>query len=320
MQAWAEAELQRRGHAITGPIEQQRARPWSVVWRVPTDAGSVWLKASSPGSAHEPALADALARWCPDLVLHPIAVDARRGLMLTPDGGHILRTVLDADPDLARWEQLLARYAEAQRTLCAHAGAMTAMGVTDLGPAALPARVADLLADDDAMMRGLPGGMTDADAARLRDALAALPEQCERLAASGIGSSLQHDDLHDGNVLVCDESVTIFDWGDAYVGHPFATLLVTLRHVLDRAHLTAGPRDLQRLRDAYLEPWTAHAPLPALRDLVPVAMRVGTLARALTWHRILDGVPAAERTEHAPYVPGWLLEYLLDPDPIIAQL
>lgn len=240
--------------------------------------------------------------------------------MLVPDGGTTLRQELERAPELGRWERVLGQHAAAQRALVPRAQDMIDLGVQDLRPATLPERVAALLEGDAAMMLDQPGGMTGAERDRMRRALERLPEQCAALSGAGIGSSLQHDDLHDGNVLVSAGKTVVFDWGDAYVGHPFAVLLITLRHIAEHPGLAAGPADLQRLRDAYLEPWTADASLSDLRALVPLAMRVGTLARALTWHRILDGIPAADRAEHAAYVPGWLLEYLLDPDPFIAQL
>ena len=54
-------------------------------------------------------------------------------------------------------------------------------------------------------------------------------ERCELLAAFGIPETIQHDDLHDGNVFVRDGRNLFFDWGDSCVSHPFHTLVVTLR-------------------------------------------------------------------------------------------
>ena len=50
----------------------------------------------------------------------------------------------------------------------------------------------------------------------------------DELASYGVAETLQHDDLHDGQVFVKDGRNLILDWGDAVVSHPFFTMSVTL--------------------------------------------------------------------------------------------
>ena len=74
---WIGDELAAAG---TPPVDLDaivvRARPWSVVIRIPVTTGDdVWFKANPPSSAFEPALMAALAAWTPAHVLRPIAVD-----------------------------------------------------------------------------------------------------------------------------------------------------------------------------------------------------------------------------------------------------
>src|SRR4051794_19716839 len=84
---WATGALGARGLRVTGS-RQVRLRPWSVLVRLSADgAGAVWFKANPPASAFEAGLAEALARWAPEHVLRPLAVDAERGGALLPDGG-----------------------------------------------------------------------------------------------------------------------------------------------------------------------------------------------------------------------------------------
>jgi hypothetical protein len=78
-QDWIDAACAGATLARTGPV-LVRARPYSVVGRVPTDRGTVWFKASPPPSRFEPALLTALAIWQPDRFTAPIAVD--RALLL----------------------------------------------------------------------------------------------------------------------------------------------------------------------------------------------------------------------------------------------
>jgi hypothetical protein len=308
--AWIEDQLGRQGIRITGLIEQPRIRPWSTALVVPTNAGIAWFKACGPGNAYEAALVDALDRWRAPRVVAPLAVDADRGWLLSPDGGPHLRDLLDGRPGIEHWERILPEWAEMQRGLASQADELIELGVPDLRPATLPARLSALIEDPDTEL-------SEPDQARLRALVPTYTEWCAELTASGIAPSLQHDDLHDGNVFVGPVGDRIFDWGDASVAHPFGTLLVTFRSISSRG--LGGPdeeaRILCRLRDAYLEPWTADRAPADLAATVTTAIRVAIVGRALSWQRGLRGVPPDDRGEWAGNIGGWLLE-LFEPTPL----
>ncbi len=102
--------------------------------------------------------------------------------------------------------------------------------------------------------------------------------------------------------------VVVFDFGDAVVGHPFTSLLAALRSAAHHLDLAPGSPGLTRLRDAYLEPWTAEHTRADLDRAVELAVRVGTVSRADAWRRALIGAPPQGVAEFADAVPGWLLE------------
>lgn len=303
---WIDDQLGRLGRPRVGTVAQPHVRPWSTVLTVPTAAGPVWFKASGPGTVYEARLLRELAAWGTRLILEPLAVETDRGWLLFPDGGTRLRDRLAGSAGVAEWQRVLPAYAEVQRGLAPRVGELLELGVPDLRPGAMPGLFARLVEEPVA-------GLAESDRIRLRALLPDYSGWCAELASSGIAPSLQHDDLHDGNVFSepARDGATggdrIFDWGDAVVAHPFGTLLATLRSVasrdpsLDRAELT-------RLRDAYLEPWTAELPRDALNETVRTALRVGAVGRAFAWERALSGVPPDAHGEYAGAVGEWLLE------------
>ena len=306
--AWLEAQLARRGLVVTGTVTQPHVRPWSTALSVPTTGGLVWFKAGGPGNRHEAALLQALTEWRTPHILEPLAVDVDRGWLLLPDGGTRLRDTLAGGPGVDAWLRVLPRYAELQRAVSTRADELVAIGIPDLRPTSLPDHLASLAAEPTVVL-------TDADRARLRDLLPIVRRWCDELADVGIAPSLQHDDLHDGNVFVGAEGDRLFDWGDASVAHPFGTLLVTFRSIasrgLDDGAAKAG--SLARLRDAYLEPWTTSHSRAELETATLLAMRVAIIGRALSWHRALTGIPPDDHGEWAGNVGGWLLE-LFEPN------
>jgi hypothetical protein len=85
----------------------------------------------------------------------------------------------------------------------------------------------------------------------------------------------------DSQVFVRVGRYLVFDWGDSCVSHPFLSLTVALRSVAWRLGLEPGGPELRRLRDVYLEPFGRG---PEIGD---AAYRVGTIARAIGWHRMV---------------------------------
>lgn len=277
---WIHDRLRALGMPPSGPVERLRVRPWSVHLRVPAGAGPVWFKANIAASAYEAGLVAGLAAWAPGSVVTPLAVDVERGWMLNPDGG---RTMRDAS-DLARWAPMLTAYAQLQRDVTAYAPEMTALGVPDQRTELMPGQLAGLLDD--------PGVREDLGTER-REAIAAFTPTyaswCAELATDGIPSTVQHDDLHDGNVFLAGDGYRFFDWGDAAVAHPFCSLRVALRVAAHQFKLAPDAPELDRLRDAYLEPWSADLDRKSLLRSAALATRVAVVGRSLSWQRALSG-------------------------------
>jgi hypothetical protein len=306
--------LAEHGLTVTGEVEQPHVRAWSTALRVPSSGGTYWFKANVDGCRYEAAVLPALARWAPDRVLTPLAVDAERGWFLNPDGGRILRGVFESEgKDLARWEEVLTRYGQFQRDLTPHAEEFLALGMPDTRPERLPEHLADLLADHPVLLIDQPNGLTTEQYDRVQAIRPEFARWCAELAGLGIGPTVQHDDLQDSNVLVSDAGYRFFDWADSSIGHPFGTLLVTLRSIAFRFELTAGAPELHRLRDAYLEPWSGDHDRATLIRASELAYRLAKVGRGMSWRRALDGIDPAERVEWEDAVPASLAA-LLTPD------
>ncbi|MEU1086312.1 phosphotransferase [Streptomyces sp. NPDC005576] len=302
--AWAERELAAHGLREVGR-RTVRLRPWSVAVRMPVEElGAVWFKAGPPEGAFEAALTDALAHWVPGHVLKPIAVDAERGWSLTPDGGRLFRDALDrGGAGLPDWENMLRRFAEVQRELTPFTERMEALGVPNRRVAALP-EIFDRMVEENP-------ALGQADRRALLALRPRLADWCTELTAIGVLDSLDHSDLHDGQVFAPEPGrFAFFDWGDAAVSHPFCSLLISARTARERY----GPEALPRLRDAYLEPWTGTGPAAAeLRRAVTLAWRLGAIGRARSWGRLFAGTSGGASGLGETESARWLRELLTEP-------
>lgn len=290
--AWIDDRLTGLGRMRTGEVEQPHVTDWSTVMRVPTDGGPVWFKANEEAMAHEAAVLELVARRSDGRVPPPLAHDLRTGWMLLADAGPRLRDVIAEERSLGRWPDVLEAYARVQLACEDDVDALLALGLPDRRLHTLPDAYADLVA-----------GLPDADP-RLPGP-EAIEDLCHRLGAFGIRETVQHDDLHDGQVFLGAGVHQVLDWGDACVSHPFFTLAVTLEGVISwGVDDEEDSEDLEPHLVAYLGPYADHhgRDLDELREAARLAMRLGWVCRAINGHLPQD--PDSTRTRLRMFLDG----------------
>ena len=226
----------------------------SLLWRVPTQGGDVYFKAVPDFFAREVTVTARLATEVPGAAPPVLAADTGRGFLLLDGCG-----AAGGDPEAALRQ--LARVQRATRPL------LPELKLRGRGPAYLLARLDALLSDASlhADEHGPhPDALTPAEAATLRARRPKLEAALERLRVSPIPLTLGHGDLHGGNVTTRGEQVTLLDWSDASLTHPFLDA--------NPAYLFPDGSDpdaavLEAARDAYLREWSDLAPPDELRAL-----------------------------------------------------
>jgi hypothetical protein len=293
-----------------------KVRPWSAVLTVPVERGQVYFKALPPGLEQEVALTSRLAAWFPGRTVPVLAADEARGWMLLPDAGPRLRDVLRVEDVEGTWSRLLADYAEMQIEAASRVGELLAVGVLDRRLARLPELFDHVIGlasrFSGAGVREEPQRLTGGEFIRLERMRPALVSAVERLAALGLAETVEHDDLHDGNVLISRGRPLIFDWGDACISHPFFSLRVALLSTRERFGLAEDDAVLERLRDAYLCAWSASrrwSTAAGARDL----SSAGDPPRVLSWDLAIANASAEERAADAVFVAALLRELLETP-------
>ena len=306
--AWVGRQLRQRGIAIIGEADQFHVVPWSTVFRVPTERGDVFFKATWPGQRREARITGALARWAPDDVGTPLAIDAVRGWLLLGDAGPRLRQIITKDRDIRHWHRVLPQYAELQIAIAPHARELLRLGAPDRRARGLATEYERLLDEHSLLRVGLKEGLTRLQDRALRDVVPEVRTLAREISI--VPDTIQHDDLHDGQVFVQDGHYRILDWGDAVVSHPFYSMSVVERSVAYTLKLKPGSREITRLRDLYLEPFTKFASAKELRSAYRVAIRLGWISRALTWASVVPHLSPAKQREERGDVPRSLGRFL----------
>jgi hypothetical protein len=287
---WVDRRLAESGRPRTGEPDQVHVRPWATAIKVPTGSGPVWFKANTEELVHEALVTHLLAQRVPERVPPLIADDQARGWMLMEDAGTRLREVIEEERDLSRWVDVLDGAADIARAMEPDVERLVAAGVPDRRLAVLPDRYAEVVGSADVEQR-------------FRDAVPRVREMAEELASYGVAETLQHDDLHDGQVFVKGDRQLILDWGDAVVSHPFFTLSVTLEGVvawgLDDVENAV---DIAPLAAGYLRRYAPDR--PDLADAIPLALRLGWVCRATNATTVED--PRSTRNRLTMFLDGRL--------------
>ncbi len=279
--AWIDEQDKRSGSRIVGTTEQPHVREWSTVLRVPTTDGNLWFKANIPRLTYEAHVVELLARERPADTPGLIAIHPDHGWILARDGGDRLREVLAREGTLRRWLEVLPRYAELQLATAPQADELVSLGVPDR-------RLRHLCRQYETLL-DQPLGLDADEVRRLRRLVPWVRDASESLAALGIPETIQHDDLHDGQVFCGTGRYLFADWNDACVAHPFLSMAVTLEgQIAWGMDDVENSEDLTAYRDAYLEPFTGMASRAELNNALDSALRLGWICRALTYASALE--------------------------------
>ncbi len=308
--AWIHAQLAACGWPSVGPVELVRLRPWSAFAQVHTTNGMAYFKAPSPDSRYEAALTQALAHWRPDCTVPLLAVDLDRGWLLSADAGPTLHAVSPSADQLEHWLKLLPLCVELEVEMADRVPEVLALGLFDRRLSRLPHLYAQLMEAHENLRVGLEPGLTLAEYQRLRELQAWVTTACEHLATLGLPETLVHEEVHSTNVLVNGDRYILTDWSEGVVTHPLFMMLVTLRATAIRLDMAEDGPEMLRLRDAYLEPWTAFATREKLLAAFAVAYRLAMVNRALSRHHGTGTLAKRHKEAYADSVPSWLRDFL----------
>ena len=306
---WVDRELNSLGIHREGPLKVLHMRTWSAFASIPTTRGTVYFKAPSLENSYEAGLTEILTQLRPDCTVELLAIDLAQGWTLSADSGEILRNSIRTVDDLPHWDPVLPLYAEFQIELAQHITDLLSTGAPDRRLSRFPGLYRNLLMDTKNLRVDNPPGLTMDEHRRLLALQPEVDELCLQLASFGLPETICHEEVHDANVLMNEERAIFTDWADSSIGHPFLSMLVTIRSAAYRAGLEEDAPEMYRLRDIYLEPWSAYGSSTELRTAFNIAYRLAMINRSLSYHLCMAKLPEQYKIENDS-IPGWLQDFL----------
>ena len=264
-----------------------QGRTWNLssIWRLPTAAGTAWLKVVPPFFAHEGAM---LERLDPAVVPPLIAAEGPRILLAHVAGEDHWGAEL---PVLRRVVEMLVGL---QSSWFDRVGELEEVGAPDWRAARFVPAAERLLGSDTEKL-------ADDVVARLRALVDGLPQRFADVAECGLPDTLVHGDFHPGNTRGLAEDggqSVLLDWGDCGIGNP----------LLDQAATLASIREEQRapLSEHWAGLWRAAVPGSDPDRAATLLAPVSALRQALIYRMFLDNIEPDERVYHADDPAHWM--------------
>jgi hypothetical protein len=286
---WADREFAALRRPRTGPAAQMRSWNLSMLLRLPTSQGPVWLKHVPHFFRHESAVI-AMAGQTGGVATPPLlAADPIAGRML-------LEEVPGSDQygaDEALMTRMVRSLAVLQGRMATRCDAALAAGVPDWRAPALMREASDLSAREDVRAE-----LDGRERAALDTLARELPARLQALYSCGLPDTLFHGDFHPGNHRYDGHRLVLLDWGDSGVGHPLLDMPAFLGRV---------PADhLGRVRAAWTATWKETLPSADVAQAADLVQPIAALRQAIIYRRFLDGIEPAEHVYHHEDPARWL--------------
>ncbi|WP_328498293.1 aminoglycoside phosphotransferase family protein [Streptomyces sp. NBC_00414] len=270
---WSTRTLAAAGRPVTGPVEQLRTWNLAGLFRLPTDRGAVWLKATPGFAADEAEVIAAFARVDPGLV--PTVVGSAEG-----------RFLMEHIPGEDCWRASARTAASGVRRFVAAQAVLAERPLER--PSSVPDRRVSVLAE---RVRELLDGPVRAELTAQEVGLARkLADRRPLLEECGLPDTVVHGDFHPGNWRADGGPPVVVDFADAHWGNPVLDALRLCSFLPEPVRASAA----RAWADAWREQVPGSDPVRALAVAEPLA----PLAFAVRYQEFLDGVEPSERVYH----------------------
>jgi hypothetical protein len=277
-------------------VEEVAATRYSYVLKLNTPDGNFYLKKTSESFFIEPKVIQMLRGQC-GLNGVPGIVAVHQGLLCfitKPCGEQSLRTLFGENLDDDLMIKAAQQYINIQQAASRHAQSFLDAGVPDWRLNKLPSLYDAMINNTENLQRWQ---ISEAHVARLKKLQPLFANLCETLAKYHIAETINHSDFQEDNVLLDQTSgcLTIIDWGEVSIGHPFLSLASCLGRVSGRYKISKNSERYRKLQAGFFAGW--NLPPGELETIIKAANILSQIYFALTFQELMTSA------DH--YFSGW---------------
>lgn len=221
---WGYKQLLSLGYTLKcNRSETVQNTPWSYVARFATSDGDVYLKHTPELLALEAPITQILREKFRASVPTIIAYHPEYHCFLMKDAGQSLRESLKKQFDSTLLANGVDQFTSIQLATTDHIDSFLKLGVPDWRLDHFTALYSRLIEQTPLLQQD---GLSEKEMKRLHQLIPICTQLCEHLSSYKIPETLVHCDFHDNNILLDEKrnKVTIIDWGETVIAHPFFSL------------------------------------------------------------------------------------------------
>jgi len=305
--AWTKKQLIALGYKIIdGPIVL-RDMPWSKVSLFKTPKGLVYLKQMAAPFAIEPKILQFIHENFSTAVTEMIVMNEQLSCFLMKDAGQVLRDIQKQNFQIQLFCNALKTHAQIQIASVPFVESFILMSVNDWRLKKLPDLYRDFVAREHLLEAA---GVNKYEIEMLQNVSPQMQILCEQLSAYNIPETIEHNDFHDNNILIQDDRITINDWGDACISHPFLSLATALNSAKRNHNFKKTDSRYLQAQNAYLEIWLDYETIDELRKAFLIAEKLSYFQFSLSFGRIESCVSVEEFSLYSGYMSEALRDFL----------
>lgn len=283
---WGLNYLVCNGYSVNTPPENVQNTPWSYVIRFSTSNGYIYLKKTPKLLSLEADITKILDDQFNAPVPKIIAHNPQLYCFLMHDAGKSLREILKKRFDVTLLRKAVDQFISLQLSVADQVDIFFRIGVPDYRLNKLTDLFKELILKKDIL---LSDGLTEKEIRKLESLIPVVFDLCKKLSGCNIKETLVQPDFHDNNILVYDVSkkITIIDFGEIVISHPFFSLHNFLYQIKKHHGLKNEDEIYQHIVNAGLKNFTLHESKENVLNAFTISRILGLIYGALANYRLM---------------------------------
>ncbi len=304
---WGLDYLTSQGCKLEHPPEIVIETPWSTVIRFLTSKGCFYLKHTPADLFIEPDVIQAIQKKKPDSPIPSILIksDELNCFLMHSCGDHSLRTKFNGIINEALLINGLNSYIKIMRSFEQNFDTLEAIGVPDWRIDRLPHLYVELI-ERKALLKD--EGLTDNELDKLMRLVPTIKSICGSISEQKVKETLVNGDFNENNLIMNEKTqqISIIDWGECVIAHPFFTIASHLQSIARRYKLELKGQVLENVRQKFISCWSDIANINELNEIYQNILRLHPIFCALAIYRLQAATSNKSKEKQNWFIAGFL--------------
>jgi hypothetical protein len=268
----------------------------SCVLKINTEQGDFFCKRVLPEIFNnEPKITKLLSSFFPEDFPEIIYSNNDNGLIITKDFG---KDILSENKDFDNWLNAIKKFAQLQIKSIKHKDFLLKEGMFNRSLESMEEEILYYLNQDDKIFLNQDKGINSEEKQKLINSREKIKELYEKLSSYNIPETIEHGDLHSGNIAIKNNRIIFYDWSDCAISHPFMSLRPffwnffdkegNLKEIIEDFPDIKNPYD--KLLNTYLSEWLEFNTMDNLKEAFDLSQNLVWLSFSLQYILLVDSM------------------------------